>query len=373
LRHLFFFNSSRSIKAGMVGAALLIAVPRSVTQAVTGHDVLCERAASTNSFGVIANSSGAIANSVGATTNSSYSGACDSNASEESAGLPDAPVAVSNVEPMMMPFSAAMGGGGGRERFDVEPAVTVHTDSFSRIAIGAGISVLGGEVNSALVLSQIFDARVTADYFGFNTRRIDVDGVDIYPGLHFSSTSATVDFYPFNMPIRLSAGLMFQNDNHAAATLVAAPGSNFTLNGQTFYAGGSASGAGSAPLTGNVALAFHTIRPAPKLTFGWGKFIPRSERHWSFPSEIGVAFTGAPAISVAMAGTVCTDPALTMCSNVADTTNPVGAEFNSQLQTRLASWRRGLNEVKIFPILSGGVSYSFDTPWGLERLPKARF
>lgn len=349
----------------MVGALLLFAVPRSVTQTTGGRDVLCDRAASINSAGATINSSGA-------TTSSSEAGACDSTASAAGTGLPDAPDAVSNVEPLMLPFSAVMGGG-GRERFDVEPAVTVHTDSFSRIAIGAGISVLGGEVNSALVLSQIFDARVTTDYFGFNSRRIDVDGVDIYPGLHFSSTSATVDFYPFNMPIRLSAGLMFQNDNHAAATLAASPGSNFTLNGQTFYAGGSASGAGSAPLTGNVALAFHTIRPAPKLTFGWGKFIPRSERHWSFPSEIGVAFTGAPSISVAMAGTVCTDRALTMCSNVADTTNPVGAEFNNQLQTRLASWRRGLNEVKIFPILSGGVSYSFDTPWGFARIPKARF
>jgi hypothetical protein len=290
-----------------------------------------------------------------------------------SADLPDAPGEASNVEPPMRPFTAAMAGGGGREQFEVEPAVTVHTDSFSRMGIGAGISVLGIEANTALVLTQLFDARLSADYFGFNTRRIDVDGVDIYPGLHFASSSAVVDFYPFNTPIRFSAGLMFLNDNHAAATLAAAPGSNFTLNGQTFYTGGSTSGAVPPPFTGNVALAFHTIRPAPKLTFGWGKFIPRSDRHWSFPSELGVAFTGTPAISVAMVGTVCTDPGLTMCDNAADTTNPVGAEFNSALQARLASWRRGLNRVQIFPILTGGVSYSFGTPWGLERMPKARF
>jgi hypothetical protein len=300
----------------------------------------------------------------------SVSNAARSNASASNDDLPDAPSEVSDVAPMMLPFAAASAGG-GRERFDVEPAVTVHTDSFSRMGVGIGISVLGGEIDSALVLTELLDARVTADYFSFNSPRYDVDGVDIYPGLHLASGSATVDYYPFNAPIRLSAGLMFINTNHAAATLAAAPGANFTLNGQNFYAGGST--AGQAPLTGDVALAFHTIRPAPKLTFGWGKYIPRSERHWSFPSEYGVVFTGAPSISVALAGTVCTDPALTMCSNVADTSNPVGAEFNSALQARLASWRRGLNGIQIFPILTGGVVYSFDTPWGWARTPKARF
>jgi hypothetical protein len=281
-------------------------------------------------------------------------------------------IALSHAEAFKPPFAAAMAAG-GNERFDVEPAVTVHTDSFSRIGVGVGISVLGGEVNSALVLTGLIDARVTADYFGFNSPKYEVDGVAIYPGLHFASSSATVDYYPFNSPIRFSAGLMLLNTNHAAATLAAAPGANFQLNGQTFYAGGSTAGAGPPPLTGNVALAFHSIRPAPKLTFGWGKYVPRSGRHWSFPSEYGVIFAGSPAISVKLAGTVCTDPALTACSNVNDTSNQVGAEFNSQLQSRLASWRRGLNRVQIFPILSGGVSYSFDTPWGWQRTPKAKF
>jgi len=207
------------------------------------------------------------------------------------------------------------------------------------------------------VLTQFIDARLTGNFFEYNNGRVEVDGFNVYAGLHLASAVASADVYPFNAPIRFSAGLMFYNVNHASGTIRIAPGSSFTLNGTTFWAGNSP------PLTGSAALGFHSIRPAPTLTFGFGKFIPRSSRHWSFPSEFGVAFTGAPSINVALSGTACTDSKMTMCANVADKSNPIGAEFNSDLQAKLANWRHSLGKVQIFPILSGGVSFSFNTPW----------
>jgi hypothetical protein len=72
------------------------------------------------------------------------------------------------------------------------------------------------------------------------------------------SRKASLDLHPFNAPIRLSAGLMLFNDNHASGTLRAASGSSFTLNGTMFFAG---SGADS--LTGSAVLGFHSIQPAP--------------------------------------------------------------------------------------------------------------
>ena len=286
--------------------------------------------------------------------------------------MPDAPVAVSNVEPLMLPFGARMGAameGGGRERFDIEPAVTVHTDSFSRIGIDVSLSPLGVDIEPAIVLTQFFDARLSANYFAYNPPRIEVDGYNVYPGIHLASGAALLDVYPGNIPIRLSAGLMFYNNNHVSGTLRFASDSSFTLNGQPFYAGGP----NATPLTGTAAVEFHTIRPAPELTMGWGRYIPRSERHWSFPAEFGVIFSGAPSPSVGLSGTVCTDEALTKCGNAGDSTTEAGAEFNAALQAKLATWRRSLNGVKIYPVFSGGVSFSFDTPWGLERIPKAKF
>jgi hypothetical protein len=337
----------------IAGAALLIGAPRSVTQTLEPN-VLGDRSTAT------ANSSES-SRSGSSTSGSTLSGA--------NACLPDAPGEVSHVEPPMRPIATAMAGGSGREQFDVEPAVTVHTDPFSRMGIDFSLSPLGAGIEPAIVLTQFFDARISADYFAFNPSRIEVDGYNVYPGIHLSSGAALLDMYPGNIPIRLSAGLMFYNNNHVSATLRFASGTSFTLNGQAFYVGGAT----ATPLTGTAALAFHTIRPAPEVTVGWGRFIPRSDRHWSFPSEFGVIFSGAPAPSVAMTGTVCTDAALTMCGDAGNSTNPVGAEFNAALQAKLVTWRRSLNGVKIFPVASGGVSFSFDTPWGLPGRPKARF
>jgi len=267
----------------------------------------------------------------------------------------------------VFPMAAAMASGGGREAFEIEPQVAVHQDPFSGLAIGAAVSPLGVGVNSALLLSGIFDARLSANYFAYNSGRIEVDNFNLSGRLHFASVVASLDLYPLNSPIRLSAGLMFYNDNHAAATMRIDPGAEFTMNAQPFFAGNT----NAAPLMGYAALGFHSIRPAPTLTFGFGKFIPRSERHWSFPSEFGVAFTGTPSLSLALSGTVCTNPEFTNCSNVANTSSPVGAQFNNTLQAKLAEWRHSLNRVPFFPIMSGGVSYRFDAPW--QWTPKAKF
>jgi hypothetical protein len=282
------------------------------------------------------------------------------------ANLPDAPGEVSSLEALPLFPRAAMVAD-GNQPFDVEPAVTVHQQPYSRVEVGVNISTLGIGVDSALILTQYFDARLMGHYFAYNNGRIEVDNVNVYGGIHLGSMAISVDFYPRNAPIRLSAGLMLFNSNNASGNMRFAQGSSFTLNGETFYGAGPP----AVPLTGSASLAFHSIEPAPTLTFGFGKFIPRSNRRWSFPSEYGVAFTGTPTVHVSFAGTVCTDAMLTNCSNLSDTSNPVTVEFNNALQARLASWRHSLSKVPFTPILAGGVTYSFDTPW--QGKPSARF
>jgi hypothetical protein len=61
---------------------------------------------------------------------------------------------------------------------------------------------------------------------------------------------------------------------------------------------------------------------------------------------------------------VCTDKRQTQCSDVADTSNPVGAEFQSNLDAALKKWRHNLDEVHIYPIFSFSFMYSFDLPAG---------
>jgi hypothetical protein len=279
---------------------------------------------------------------------------------------PSAREELSALVPAPLPVSAAMDAV-AKGPFEVVPQVAVHQDPLSRIGLGVGVSPLGVGANAAIVLTEIFDARLSGNYFAFNNGRIEVDEFNVYGGLHLSSAGASLDFYPFNTPIRLSAGLMFYNQNHASAVMRIVPRTAFTMDAQEFYAGGT----NSAPLLGYAALGFHSVRPAPTLTFGFGKFIPRSNRHWSFPSEFGVAFTGAPSLDLTFSGTVCTDQLLTECGSAAGTSTPVGSAFNSALQAKLASWRHSLKRAPFFPIASGGVSYSFNTPW--QWTPRAKF
>jgi hypothetical protein len=39
----------------------------------------------------------------------------------------------------------------------------------------------------------------------------------------------------------------------------------------------------------------------------------------------------------------------------------------------VANWRNSMSRVRIFPIATGGVSYSFNTPWQLRRTLTTRF
>jgi hypothetical protein len=69
---------------------------------------------------------------------------------------------------------------------------------------------------------------------------------------------------------------------------------------------------------------------------------------------------GAPSISVTPTGEVCTNKTQTVCDDVTDTSNPVGADFNNNLNAKLANWRKNLDKVQVYPIFSYSVVYSFD-------------
>ena len=178
--------------------------------------------------------------------------------------------------------------------------------------------------------------------------------------LHLASAAASLDWYPFNSIWRLSPGVMFFNGNQISMATNIVPGTSFTLNNQTFYSASANPATGATPLAGSGVLGLNTTRPAATITGGFGRFIPRSNRHWSFPSEFGVAFTGAPSANVNASGWACLDAAQTQCSNLGDSKNPVAVEFNNALQTALTRWRKDLSRVQVYPIFSYSVVYSFN-------------
>lgn len=246
----------------------------------------------------------------------------------------------------------------------VEPYPTnLYQAPWSRIGVGADVSPLGVGIKSAVVLNTFMDARAMGNFFNYNSGRFEVDGFNVYAHLHLASAEALVDVYPWASVWRISAGLMFFNGNQLSGTTRVAGGTSFTLDGETFYSANSNPVTGATPITGSGVLGLHTRTPAFIVSGGFGKFVPRSERHWSFPSEFGVIFTGAPTINVNLNGWACINSQQTECSNLSNAANPVTVQFNNALQGQLNKWRRDLKSVPVYPIFSYGVMYSFDTPW----------
>ena len=256
------------------------------------------------------------------------------------------------------PEPAALGG--GMERYIAAPAGVKHQAPFSRIGIGADVSPLGIGIKSAIVLNEFFDARLMGNYFNYNGAEYEIEGFHLTTDLHLASAAAALDWYPFNSTWRLSTGVLLMNGNQISAAANIIPGTNITLNNQDFYSASANPVTGATPLMASGVLGLHSTRPAFTVSGGFGRFIPRSNRHWSFPSEFGVAFTGAPSVNMNVSGWVCTDKAQTQCGNLSDPANTYAIQFNSALQSELTKWRHDLSGVRVYPLFSYSVVYSFN-------------
>jgi hypothetical protein len=228
---------------------------------------------------------------------------------------------------------------------------------FSRLGIGAGLSPLGIELQAATNLSRHFNLRGTGNFFNYSDN-FTSEGINATAKLSLASARASLDVYPTHLGWRISPGLMFLNQNQLTAVTDVPAGSSFTLNGTTYYSANANSATGATPVTGNGVLGLNTTKPAFTITTGWGNMVPRNG-HWSFPVEVGVAFIGAPSVNVNLSGWACYDQAQTLCTNISDPTNPIAIAIQSNLSAQEAKWKSDLDPLKTYPIVSGGVAYSF--------------
>ena len=243
----------------------------------------------------------------------------------------------------------------------VEPYPTnFYYPPYSRIGIGADVSPLGIGIKGAILLNTVFDARLMQNFFSYDSGRFEVSNVNVDANLRLRSTAAAFDWYPFRSVWRFSVGALFLNGNQITASTRIASGTSVKINGETFYSANANPATGATSLTGSGAIGLHTHNPALTLSGGFGRFVPRSNRHWSFPSEFGVAFTGPPTINLNMAGWACLDKAQTQCSNIGDATNPIAIQFNNAVQSRLTSIRKSVSGVEIYPLFSYSAVYSFN-------------
>ncbi|HWA94946.1 MAG TPA: hypothetical protein VG844_10140 [Terracidiphilus sp.] len=237
---------------------------------------------------------------------------------------------------------------------------------FRRVAMGFGISPLGASIQLTSSLFPHLNMRTSANGFRYATS-FTTNGFDSNAHLNLASIGASADIYPFHTGFRISPGLMILNRNRVTATSIAAGGTEITLNDQTFYSASANSVTGVTPLNAYGSLELNRHSPAFTLTTGWGNTIPHNGRHFSFPFEIGVAFVGHPKLKVSLSGWACADQAQIDCSDVASTTDSVAQEVQSDLNAQVARWENDLEPLKVYPILSFGVAYSFNIRGGRVR------
>lgn len=222
---------------------------------------------------------------------------------------------------------------------------------FSRLAVGGGFSALGVNLQAAVNANRYMNIRGVGNFFNYSINNIGANGFNVDGKLNLATAGAAVDFYPFpNHGFRVSPGVLFHNGNSFGATITAGGGSSFTLNRNTYYS------SPSDPVTGAGSLVLHAQRPAFTITTGWGNMISRRGGQWSFPFELGAAMVGAPSVNLALtSGQVCSTPQGGVCQKVAS-----DASLNSDLQAQAAKYQKDVNPLRIYPIVSSGVAYSFN-------------
>lgn len=161
------------------------------------------------------------------------------------------------------------------------------------VGIKAGSLGIGVQVGTALA-SRV-NLRGGANFFDYNDS-LTKDGV-LYKGtLQLRSVEAKLDLFIIG-GFRFMPGLLLYNNNNLSAAASVAAGQTLTLGGTT-YASNPAN-----PITGTAALTLNKF--APTLGIGFGNLLPRSARHWSLSTDLGVVFQGSPQFALGLAGSAC--------------------------------------------------------------------
>jgi hypothetical protein len=212
-------------------------------------------------------------------------------------------------------------------------------------------------------INRHLNVRASGNAFYYSTD-FTTSGFDANAKLNMVSAGISADIYPFHTGFRISPGLLVLNNNKVSGTSVAAGGTSFTFNDATYYSANANPATGATPLSADGYLHLNSTKPAFTITTGWGNTIPRGERHWSFPVEVGIALVGSPSINVTLSGWGCQDQAQTQCGNVQDASNSTARQIQTSLTAQIAKWKSDLNPLETYPIVSFGVAYSFPVRGG---------
>jgi hypothetical protein len=168
-------------------------------------------------------------------------------------------------------------------------------DSLARFALGIKAGTLGIGVQAGTALAPRINVRGGVNFFNYNDSMTE-DGVTYNGSLQLRSVEAKLDLFIIG-GFRFTPGLLLYNDNNLSATASVAATQSFTLNGTQYFS------SQTDPIRGAAALSLNKV--APTLGIGFGNLLPRSNRHWSLSTDLGIVFQGSPQLALGLSGSAC--------------------------------------------------------------------
>jgi hypothetical protein len=215
--------------------------------------------------------------------------------------------------------------------------------SFGQVGIGLTASTLGAGIQGVLGVTQKSHVRVGLNALNYS-ENFYRDGANYAGKLRLRSVQATYDQFLWHS-FHISGGLLAWNGDRGSFNTTIPSGQSFTLGSTSYYSSSANSVSGAGSVTFNEA--------APIILIGFGNLLAGSEKHFGYSVEAGVAFQGSPRVNLNLAGTACSNSALTRCTNTASPTIQSGVLAE---QTKLDN---NLNFLQYYPIIAITLGYRF--------------
>ncbi len=207
--------------------------------------------------------------------------------------------------------------------------ITFATTAYAQnntFSVKAG--TLGVGLEAERTFSDSIGSRVGVNYFTYSYSGTESD-IEYDFDLNLMSVSALLDWHPLKGSFRISGGAIY-NGNDIDGTGQLAATNNII---------------GDLPFTSDEVgtlkseIDFNDI--APYLGLGWDTSFGK-DNNFGFVLDIGAIYQGSPKVDLSADGTSASDPT-----------------FQSQLAIEEENLQDDLDEFKVYPVLSIGISYRF--------------
>ncbi len=201
------------------------------------------------------------------------------------------------------------------------------------VGLVGNVGTTGIGFHTTIPINPSVNARLGMGYLSYNYQGNTSD-MDYDLDLKANTYDALLDWYPNkDSAFRITGGLTYNGNKIDVHALPNAAG-NYTFQGNVY----NAANVGGV----NGKIKFNKI--APYLGIGWGRQA-KDEKGWSFSTDLGVLFQGAPKTSLASTG--CTASAA-LCN-----------QFASDVARENSALAEEVRKFKVYPVLRIGISYTF--------------